>query len=61
VRNPIGNLNINVKALYAGLKGYTGGLARIAEDMKIPFEGTHHRGVDDSRMVAKIYKKLLST
>jgi inhibitor of KinA sporulation pathway (predicted exonuclease) len=57
--NPVGNLILNVKALFAAKFGYCGGMDKCAADMRLTFEGTHHRGVDDSRMIARILLKLL--
>jgi inhibitor of KinA sporulation pathway (predicted exonuclease) len=56
---PFANLHLNVKALFAASLGYSGGLNVCAADMGLTFEGTHHRGVDDSRMIARILVKLL--
>lgn len=51
--------HLNVKELFAAKYGYTGGLAEMAEEVGLTFEGTHHRGIDDARMVARILLKLL--
>lgn len=59
VSNPVSNMVLNVKTLFAAIYGYNGGLDKCAADIGIPFEGTHHRGDADSRMVAKILQKLL--
>jgi inhibitor of KinA sporulation pathway (predicted exonuclease) len=59
VPNPWSNMNLNVKALYAAKMGYTCGLSSAVDDFGLTFQGTHHRGVDDSLMVAKILVKLL--
>ena len=59
MRNPMSNMHLNVKALYAVYFGETGGMNIIAQKMGIPFEGTHHRGVDDAKMIAKILLKLI--
>ncbi len=56
VEYPFSEEHINVKALFAeknNLKrplGMSGALAK----MYIPLEGTHHRGVDDAKNIAKI-------
>jgi inhibitor of KinA sporulation pathway (predicted exonuclease) len=55
VRNPMSNMHLNVKALYGALNGEAGGMAKCAKELGISFEGTHHRGVDDAKMIAKIY------
>lgn len=59
VSNPMSNMHLNVKALYAAHFGETGGMDQAAKNMNIPFEGTHHRGVDDAKMIAKILLGLL--
>ncbi|WP_125720223.1 3'-5' exonuclease [Flavobacterium ustbae] len=53
---PMGDEHINVKTMFAekfGLvkpMGMNGALALL----KIPLEGTHHRGIDDAKNIAKI-------
>lgn len=51
--------HLNGKEVY---KDYTGGmghgLGTELKKQKIKFEGTAHRGIDDSRMVAKLLKKV---
>lgn len=56
---PFANLHLNVKALFGAKYGYSSGMASCAADLNIRFEGTHHRGVDDSKMIARILKKIL--
>jgi len=51
--------HLNVKELFAATYGYTGALDEMAEEVGLTFEGTHHRGMDDARMVARILLKLL--
>lgn len=34
------------------------GMARALQMLKLPLEGTHHRGMDDARNIAKIFVKL---
>ncbi|KAB2815639.1 3'-5' exonuclease [Phaeocystidibacter marisrubri] len=53
---PFGPSHINVKTLFA-LKnklGHETGMAGALEHLNIPLEGTHHRGVDDAKNIAKI-------
>ncbi len=59
VPNPISNMNLNVKTLFAVVHGFNGSLDKCAAHIGVGFEGTHHRGVDDSRMVAKILSRLM--
>jgi inhibitor of KinA sporulation pathway (predicted exonuclease) len=60
VANPFGNMNLNVKALFAAKYGYTGGQAKCGLDLGILMQGTAHRGVDDAYNIAKILQKLLA-
>jgi inhibitor of KinA sporulation pathway (predicted exonuclease) len=61
VEYPFGNDHINVKTLFAEknkLKkplGMSGALVK----MYIPLEGTHHRGIDDAKNIAKILYTLV--
>jgi inhibitor of KinA sporulation pathway (predicted exonuclease) len=57
--NPFGNLNLNVKALFAAKFGYTGGQEKCGRDLGILMQGTAHRGIDDAYNIAKILQKLL--
>jgi len=58
---PFSNMHLNVKTLFAAKYGYNAGLGKCAADIGIQFEGRAHRGVDDSRMVAKVLVHLLRT
>ena len=52
--------HINLKQLYADLfKRKRCGMKKALEQLGIPLEGTHHRGVDDARNIAKIAKVIL--
>lgn len=58
---PLGPSHINVKTLFA-LKyqlGHETGMAGALEMLNIPLEGTHHRGVDDAKNIAKILHRIL--
>lgn len=57
---PFGNLHLNVKALHAVRFGYTGNVKDMVENHGIIFEGTHHRGIDDSRMIARLLQRCLN-
>ncbi|NJM79537.1 MAG: exonuclease domain-containing protein [Flavobacterium sp.] len=53
---PMTNQHINVKVLFAdlfGLKKATG-MNGALHLLNIPLEGTHHRGVDDAKNIAKM-------
>ena len=49
-------LEHNVKELFYDLKGLKKkvGMNGALEILQIPLEGTHHRGVDDAKNIAKI-------
>lgn len=56
VANPMGKDHINVKVLFAETKGLSKptGMNGALHILDIPLEGTHHRGVDDAKNIAKI-------
>ena len=54
VEYPFNNNHINVKALFAFRFGGHAGTGHACKKLQLPFEGTQHRGIDDSRMIAKI-------
>lgn len=54
VRYPFNNSHLNVKTLFAWRHGFNCGMNKALNRLKIPMEGTHHRGVDDSRNIAKM-------
>ena len=53
---PFGPSHINVKTLFALKKKlvHEQGMAGALAILEIPLEGTHHRGVDDAKNIAKI-------
>lgn len=58
---PLGPSHINVKTLFA-LKnklGHEQGMSGALYQLGIELEGTHHRGVDDAKNIAKILRTLL--
>lgn len=58
---PLGPSHINVKTLFA-LKnklGHEKGMDGALQHLRIELEGTHHRGVDDAKNIAKILRTLL--
>ena len=61
VNYPFVNMHLNVKSLFAAQYGWNGGLEKCATSLGIPFEGTPHRGVDDSRVIARILQTFLKT
>lgn len=59
---PFGPSHLNVKTLFA-LKqklGREDGMAGALERLSIPLEGTHHRGIDDAKNIAKILYWILN-
>lgn len=58
---PFGDRHLNVKNLYALSQGLTSevGMAASLRDLGFELEGTHHRGGDDSRNIARILGALL--
>ena len=59
---PFGISHLNAKALFAvslGLRREVG-MAEALEILRLPLEGTHHRGHDDAANIAKILCKLLA-
>lgn len=61
VRYPFGPRHINVKNLFSVLYGLDRelGLDAALEHLGMKLEGTHHRGVDDSRNIAKVFLHLI--
>ncbi|NHN25741.1 exonuclease domain-containing protein [Flavobacterium jejuense] len=53
---PMGSHHINVKELFSEVKGLNKkvGMNGALAILNIPLEGTHHRGVDDAKNIAKI-------
>jgi inhibitor of KinA sporulation pathway (predicted exonuclease) len=52
---PMGSHHINVKEYFSEVKGLTQkvGMNGALDILKIPLEGTHHRGVDDAKNIDK--------
>lgn len=59
---PFGPSHINVKTLFALKRklGHEQGMAGALAILGIPLEGTHHRGVDDAKNIAKILRWILN-
>lgn len=51
---------INVKVPFKRWKRKPAGMKRMLETLGIELEGRHHRGIDDSRNIAKIVKALVA-
>lgn len=58
---PFGPTHLNVKNLFALMHGlpHEIGMAGALDKLGLPLEGTHHRGLDDARNIAKILTALL--
>lgn len=58
---PLSGQHLNVKALFALQQQSPRpvGMAEALRLLQIPLEGTHHRGIDDARNIAKILQRLL--
>lgn len=56
IKYPLNHQHINVKELFAETKGLNKkvGMNGALHILDIPLEGTHHRGVDDAKNIAKI-------
>ena len=61
VAYPFSGSHINVKVLFALANSLPRqvGMDRALKMLKIPLEGTHHRGIDDARNIAKILSRIL--
>mgnify|MGYP001797483586 CR=1 FL=1 len=62
VNFPLSMQHLNVKALFAlqhQLK-HPIGMAGVLKSLNLPLEGTHHRGIDDARNIARILHRLLN-
>lgn len=61
VNYPFSDDHINVKTLFALTRSLTKalGMKEALELMEIPLEGTHHRGIDDAKNIAKILQNIL--
>lgn len=62
IENPFSQNHINVKELFSEKcnGGRKVGMNGALSILKIPLEGTHHRGIDDSKNIAKILDYLLN-
>lgn len=59
---PFSLSHINVKTLFALKKklSFEHGMARALKVLNMPLEGTHHRGIDDAKNIAKILRWVLN-
>lgn len=61
IRYPFGPRHINIKNLFSVIFGLDKelGLDAALEYLGMKLEGTHHRGIDDARNIAKVFLHLL--
>lgn len=57
---PMNYNHINVKKEFGKINKKTVGMTGALEVLNIPLEGTHHRGVDDAKNIAKILRWILN-
>ena len=63
VRYPFGRTHLNVKSLFALTRALPAEvpMEEALRQLGLPLEGTHHRGDDDARNIAKILCAILMT
>lgn len=50
---------INIKTYFQAIVGQKGhGMKTMLRDLKLPLDGRHHSGIDDSKNIAKILQEL---
>jgi len=52
--SPFNNNHLNIKAMWCWKHGFNCGVGKALPYAKLEFDGTPHRGIDDSRMIAKL-------
>jgi inhibitor of KinA sporulation pathway (predicted exonuclease) len=60
VNYPMSAHHINVKMLFSEVHQLSRGIGQALRMLNMPLEGTHHRGVDDSRNIAKVLRTLIA-
>lgn len=58
---PFNETSINIKVRFSKIMQRTKkmGLRKALRILDIPFEGTQHRGIDDAKMIAKVFKQIM--
>ena len=58
---PIAYPHVNLKQLFSEKQGLRKryGMAKALQMVGLPLEGTHHRGIDDTRNIAKLLPYIL--
>lgn len=55
IQYPFGNFHLNIKGIIETVYGQSLGLGELYNKLPWKFEGTHHRGIDDAKNIAKVY------
>lgn len=61
VQYPFNNAHLNIKSLFTWKYGFSAGLGKACDFLGIQFDGTAHRGVDDSYNIAKVLLELTNS
>lgn len=58
---PFNDEHINIKVRFSKItkRSKKTGLRKALRILDIPFEGTQHRGIDDAKMIAKVFKIIM--
>jgi inhibitor of KinA sporulation pathway (predicted exonuclease) len=61
IEYPLGDEHLNLKREFSAVRGTTRrfGMAAALRAAGIPLEGTHHRGIDDARNMAKLLPSIV--
>jgi 3'-5' exoribonuclease 1 len=53
---PMPGRHVNLKALFSSTRGIRKklGMAQALQHVGLPLDGTHHRGIDDARNIARL-------
>ena len=58
---PVGDRHVDLKSEFATARGIRRcGMARALHAVGLPLEGTHHRGIDDARNIARLLPFILA-
>ena len=58
---PFSKEHVDIRKLFSSIKGYKRkySLASALKRLKLEFQGTKHRGIDDAKNIAAVYQRLL--
>ncbi len=61
IEYPFDDNHINIKVRFSKIMNRTKkmGLKKALRILDIPFEGVQHRGIDDAKMIAKVFKQIM--